>query len=461
MPTVTTTVAAAGGGAYRCSSLCPLDAGMVCDHSPMQRRLLRISAVLVTLLAVVGTMRLTLPAVGGPDSEPPGVRRQLAFLRDAMEEGAGERTQQLFPEGYFFLSALYGLTWVELGLREPPESRAEALAAARWALARLDSPAGRAPFSSNLSPPYGVFHAGWSAWLRGGILALQPADRRNAAEVQELRARTAQLAAAFDSSVSPYLQAYPGQSWPVDSTVAIAALRLHDQLFPARYQRTVDRWLSLVRQHLDPATGLLPHRADPTDGRPLEIARATSQSLMHRFLVEIDADFARAQYLRFRDLYVTRPAGLDPAVREYPAGAGGEGDVDSGPLILGVSLSATVVTIGAAQVQGDTALAGALANYAELTGAPVGLWRTKRYALGALPIGDAFLAWAKSARPWVAPPQSPPPRSIGWWWRLPVLAGLAIVGLLPWLYVAHRRWRHRKPGSAAVLRVTVDVDRVS
>jgi hypothetical protein len=41
--------------------------------------------------------------------------------------------QEPFPEGYFFSYALYGLTWVDVGMRDgAPRDRA--LAEARWAL---------------------------------------------------------------------------------------------------------------------------------------------------------------------------------------------------------------------------------------------------------------------------------------------------------------------------------------
>jgi hypothetical protein len=184
----------------------------------------------------------------------------------------------------------------------------------------------------------------------------------------------------------------------------------------------------------------MPHRVDLSSGAPAEVARATSQSIIHRFLGEIDPAFARAQYLRFRLLYVVRPLGLGPAVREYPRGLDGPADVDSGPLPLGVSFSATVVTLGAAQMQGDTALAGALANYGELIGLPLDTPYTKRYALGLLPVGDAFLAWSKTARPWVSPPPDPPPATVSWWWRVPLLALLVLVGALPWLPFALAQW---------------------
>ncbi|MEV0391309.1 hypothetical protein [Nonomuraea sp. NPDC050643] len=226
--------------------------------------------------------------------------------------------------------------------------------------------------------------------------------------------------------------------------MAVASLRLHDTLLPPRYAATTARWLGQVRGRLDPRTGLLPHSADPATGEPAEVARGSSQSLIQRFLVDIDPVFAAEQYTRFRDRYVVTPLGLGPAVREYPGGMDGPADVDSGPLPLGVSLSATAVTLGAAQAHGDAALAGALANYGELAGLPVGTPWTKRYAFGLLPIGDAFLAWSKTARPWVGTP-SPPAPSVSWWWRAPLLTLLALLGAAPWLPALRRRRPGERP----------------
>ncbi|MGN9841038.1 hypothetical protein ACTMTI_23225 [Nonomuraea sp. H19] len=416
--------------------------------SPIRRCLRwawRLVAVVVGVLALLGAVRLVVPATGGPEGEPPGVRRQLAFLRPALDAGAGDEAQALFPEGYFFLHALYGLSWVELGMREPPgERRAIALREARWALARLDSPPGRDPFSPDLTPPYGVFYQGWSNWLRGGAISLQETGQRDAAEQRRFAADSAALGRAFDASASPYLEAYPGQAWPVDSTVAMASLRLHDTLLPPRFTATTERWLREARRRLDPRTGLLPHRVDPATGEPAEVARGTSQSIIQRFLVDLDPAFAREQYARFRDRYVVSPLGLGPAVREYPDGVDGPADVDSGPLPLGVSLSASAVTLGAAQVHGDTPLAAALANYGELAGLPIDTPATKRYAFGLVPVGDAFLAWSKTARPWITQVPAPPPAGISWWWRVPLLTVLAVIGVGPWLPALRRRLSRRR-----------------
>ncbi|MFI6871482.1 hypothetical protein [Nocardia sp. NPDC050406] len=243
---------------------------------------------------------------------------------------------------------------------------------------------------------------------------------------------SAALAAAFEASETPFLQAYPGQAWPVDSTVAIASLRLHDRLLGARYDAVVGRWLDAVRTRLDPATGLLPHRVSAQEGSMLEGARATSQTMLLRFLPEIDADFARAQYAGFRARFLAYPGGFGPAIREYPHGRAGSGDVDSGPLVAGISLSATVVGMGAARVNGDHDLAAALGSTGELLGLPLTLPGTKRYAFGLLPIGDAFLIWSSTARLPSAPPPPALDANLHWWWRAPWLLVLAVVALAPW-----------------------------
>jgi hypothetical protein len=100
--------------------------------------------VAVSAVAALGALRLTLPA-----DDPSSVRRQLTFLRQQLDQGAGSAAQASFPEGYFFLHVLYGLTEVQLGLGEPPADRAGPLAAATWALTRLESPEGRAPFDAD------------------------------------------------------------------------------------------------------------------------------------------------------------------------------------------------------------------------------------------------------------------------------------------------------------------------
>src|SRR6266540_1170809 len=405
-------------------------------------------AALLTLVLLLVNLRLYYPrgADYGPDRDGADVRPQLRFIGDALRHGAGERMQELFPEGYFFTHALYGLAWVEVGMRRPfgDPLREAALNEAHWALRQIDTPAGRAPFAATLDPPHGVFYVGWSSWLRGGTLILQDAGVRDEGEVNRFAADCAALAAAFDRSPTPFLPAYLASAWPVDSVVAVAALRLHDKLLQPRFAMTIARWLALARTMLDPNTSLLPHRVDWQTGKMLEGARGSSQSIMARFLFEIDPGWGRQQYEQFRRNFVPTPLGV-LGVREYPHCIDGERDVDTGPLVLGLSASASVVTLGAALVHGDCALAVPLVNTIETVGLPLGWSGTKRYAFGTLPVGDAFLVWSKTARPWVAqqtPAQLPP--VVRWWWRWsPHALTLAFITLL-WLPLWVRRRKRVK-----------------
>lgn len=401
------------------------------------RRIAQFFALLCTIPLLLIQFRLYLPPtnVAGPGRIPPDVVAQLRFLRGALERGAGEEMQQLFPEGFFFSHVLYGLAWVDVGAAVAADDplRAQAITEAWRAADRLDSPAALAPFSPALDPPFGVFVVGWGTWLRTGILALEAPDQRAPERLERVAADCEALSAAFARSATPFLTSYPNQAWPVDSVVGVAALRRCNDLFETRYDDVIARWIAMAQERTDPATGLLSHRADPRSGQPLDSARGSSQSIIVRFLPVVDPEWGLDQYRRFRAQFVTTVAGL-PGVREYPHGQEGVGDVDSGPLLAGVSLSATTVTLGAARAWGDARLAEPLRFGGEFLGIGIEIGGEKRYALGVLPVGDAFLAWSKTAPLW---PDAQPVDAFDdvapWWWRLPLHAiSLALIALI-WL----------------------------
>ncbi|MFC4126138.1 hypothetical protein [Nocardia rhizosphaerae] len=406
----------------------------------------RIVGVVVTVACLLAACRLLWPQPG-IDAQPESTERQLAFVRSALDDGADLTAQRQFPEGHFFLNALYGLAWVQAAHTDPT-LRTSALREARWALGRVDSELGRAIFTSTLQPAYGVFWAGWTNWLRGAILSL---DATDPAERQRFSTHSAEIAAAFATSPTPFLAAYPGRAWPVDSTVAVASLRLYDQLLGPRFTAVTARWLDQARTRLDPATGLLPHEVSP-DGAQLDGARATSQAMIQRFLPEIDPNFAAEQYPRYRTRFLAYPGGFGPALREYPHGVDGAGDVDSGPLVAGISLSATVVGLGTARVNGDSHLAAAIGAEGELLGLPVDLPGAKRYAFGLAPIGDAFMVWSSTARLLTTQPAAGN-WEMRWWWRAPWLIVLSVIAVAPWvgpLFAALRRKRAASIGGDAL-----------
>ena len=398
----------------------------------------RFLAGLVTLMVLLVNLRLYSAAPSqayGPEKLGPDVLPQLEFIGKKLHQGTGEEMQGLFPEGYFFTHTLYGLSWVEVGLRSAPgtDLHNQAIQETSWALEQIESPKGKAPFPPEQKPAYGIFYTGWSNWLRGGALMLQSPEKRPKDEVERFQNECQEMAEAFEQSPLPFLTSYTSQTWPVDSVVAIAALRLHDKLYPARFTNTIERWKSAARQSAETSTGLLPHRVDYRTGEMLEGARASSQSLIVRFLIEIDPTWAQTQYTSFRQQFI-RPVFGIYGTHEYPPGIFSLGDVDSGPLIGGVSLSATVVSLAAAQVYGDSNLANAYLQSGEALGFPWQIGAEKSYAFGLLPVGDAFLVWAKTSSPWVAEKQTTEwPPLVPWYWRLPAHLVSIVFMLIVWL----------------------------
>ncbi|MFC7742878.1 hypothetical protein ACFQXA_20895 [Nocardiopsis composta] len=282
-------------------------------------------------------------------------------------------------------------------------------------------PAGTAPFPRQADPGYGVFHAGWSTYLLARIVELAGGPDAAPGEARRLAADAEEIAAAFDASLadsgSPYLAAYPGQAWPVDSVAAAAALAratevlrgVQDPEWSEARTATLDAWSAAVRERTDPGTGLIPHRVDAETGAPIGPARGSSQALLLRFLPDVDPAWAAEDYRTFREEFRSGHAWA-PGVREFPAGVDGAGDVDSGPLILGLSASASAVALGDAVLYGDEPAAAALTGLGEPLGAAAG-GEQRAYLGGALPVGDAFMVWSRTTageRPAPVPPPGHP-----------------------------------------------------
>lgn len=361
------------------------------------------------------------------DTVPPYALAQLAWLRGALEEGSGERMQTMFPEGWFFSYALYGLSWVELALRDP-DLTMKALKEARWAMTQIESPHGKEAFPPELKPDHGMFYSAWRNHLLAGILLLQPPDKRNSTEWQLFKERCDQIAGLLSNSSTPFPPSYQGLSWPCDTPPAIHSLVISDAMTKdSVYRPVVQDWLAKVKQKVESGTGLLPHTAEILYGDPSSGARATSQTIILRFLIDIDPDWAKQQYMKFRKQFFVTRLGI-PGIREYPPTIDLPGDIDSGPLIAGVSASATVVGMGVAGLYGDHDFAQSVSQVGEAIGFPFGR-KERAYLGGYLPVADAFLVHASTARPWLPTTTTDiEPIEISTRWRW----GIHLISLIVW-----------------------------
>ncbi len=354
--------------------------------------------------------------------------------------------QALFPEGAFFCHALRSLAWTRVAADAPRDGALfrSALDAARRGLDSMESQLDAFPSTEGLSPTHGVFFAGWINWTRGAILSLGVRDSAGTEMETAFRRDCDSIAAAFSSAGTPYLESYPEMSWPSDNVVCIAALRMHDFLYGAKFVPVISEWLLKAKQRLDPVTGMIPYQSHPFDGIPMEGAHGNSQAVILVFLAEIDPVFASEQYRLYARTFPAHPLGLWLA-REYPKQKRGLGNIDSGPVLFGVGSAATMVAMAPMRVFGDAQAADAVRSSIDALGLPFTMAGKRRYALGMLPVADAFLSWAETVAPYTGRIAAAPSLFPHKAWRLPFLALSAVIVSLVWAPLLLGRRRARKP----------------
>lgn len=188
----------------------------------MVRRLLQgLATVLLVPVIYLNYHLYYTPHIQGVNQD---VVEQLRFLREELHTGAGQRMQQLYPEGLVYLNSLYALAWIELLPYLPattPLGR-EARVEAQWALQEIQSPVAQSIFNPDLPLPSGAFYQGWSAYVLGRYLTALPPSERDTTHVNQFRQQCARIATALENSPTPYLESYSGAAWPADGVMDVA-----------------------------------------------------------------------------------------------------------------------------------------------------------------------------------------------------------------------------------------------
>lgn len=327
------------------------------------------------------------------------VLRQLRHLKGEMNDGAAADMQSLYPEGYIFMHALYGLAWCDFARELKPASslHTEALEEINKSCKAVLAPEARTIFDENLTLPYVAFYTGWSNYLLGKKLNLEEPAQRNTEEVKYFQQQCSSIADALNHYTSPYPESYYQAAWPADVAVCAASLSLHDKLFTSQYSATLYTWLDKVKNTLD-ATGLIPHSVDPVTGQPREDARGSSQSLILILMHEIDSTFGKQQFDIYINNFLDQRLGLT-GIHEYPNGVTGAGDVDSGPVIFQMGAAASIVGMRTFATYHEPSTAFAIQCGIEAFGFTTQTEDGKKYIFGLLPMADAFITWAYIAIP--------------------------------------------------------------
>jgi Linalool dehydratase/isomerase len=244
-----------------------------------------------------------------------------------------------------------------------------------------------------------------------GEIALMLAMRRTVEEKPEYRAplaeRVERMAARMRKSPVLSAESYPDECWTFCNTVALAAMRVEDRLDGTDHAQLLADWVAAAKQKLvDPKTGLLVS-SYTVDGRHLDGPEGSSIWMAAHALQIVDPAFAADQYARARRELKHSALGFGWA-GEWPASWRGPRDVDSGPVIplLDVSAGSSGLAFVGAAAFGDRAYLDELSATLELAAFPVERNGGVTYAAGNQ-VGDAVLLYSMVLGPmWqrVGPP---------------------------------------------------------
>jgi len=289
---------------------------------------------------------------------------------------------------------------------EHPDLREELRPGIESAIAGLLSPSVRAfdaqswneDALDSLDGPHG--HAAYLGYLNL-VLTLDRAtfaDSRHTALNDRI---SAALARRFRAAPHQIIETYPGEAYPVDNASCLASLLLHQRLTGTDHSAAIAGTRECFRSRWrDSRTGLLLQAINHRSGQPTDRGRASGTALAAYFLAMAEPGLARPLFESNRTHLAGSILGFG-YVDEYAADQQGGGDIDSGPLIFGMSPSGTGFTIATARAFGDRSLYVSLARTAYLMGAPVSRGDERFFITGG-PLGNAIMLAMFTAQP-IAP----------------------------------------------------------
>lgn len=199
----------------------------------------------------------------------------------------------------------------------------------------------------------------------------------------------AAFARRLGASRTGLIETYPGEAYPTDVAAVAGAIAVHGRASGHDCSRVLARWARAVRRvQIHRPSGFVYQRMDARSGRPHDAPRGSGTALAAYFAGFADPGL-RDELARAVLSHESTLLGFG-AIREYAAGFSGRGDVDSGPVILGVSVAASGFALAAARTAAHRATFARLMRTVGLFGVPVSAAGARFFASGG-PIGNALL----------------------------------------------------------------------
>jgi hypothetical protein len=221
----------------------------------------------------------------------------------------------------------------------------------------------------------------------------------------EVARRHDALIAAYErrlrASPTGLIETFPGEAYPTDVAAVAAAIAVHGRVTGKDHGAVLAHWARNVRRvQIDPVSRLVHQRMRARTGEPVDAPRGSGTGLAAYFAGFVDRSLAE-ELTRALLTQEATFAGFG-AIREYAPGHHGRGDIDSGPVVLGVSASATGFALAATRAHGYRHAYTRIYRTAALFGMPFADGDRMRFATGG-PIGNALLLALLTSGPEVVP----------------------------------------------------------
>lgn len=252
---------------------------------------------------------------------------------------------------------------------------------------------------ATLGDSHGHAYFGYPALAVGMARLLDPAFPKDVAAQHDA------LIAAFErrllASPTGLIETYPREAYPTDVASVAAAIAVHGRVTGQDHRKVLAHWAERVQNaQIDAASGLVIQRMGALDGKPHDAPRGSGTGLAAYFAGFADRATAErlTEGLRRQEASFLGFGGI----REYAPGHGGKGDLDSGPVLLGISVSATGFALAPLRAFGHRDEFTRIYRTTALFGVPVDAGGSARFLTGGA-IGNALLLALLTSGPELAP----------------------------------------------------------